>query len=46
MKSIETFKKSLQSKIRKISTVKEKIEKEADVCINKLMEEKDSMQDI
>ena len=41
MKSIETFKKSLQSKIQKISTVKEKIEKEADVRINKLMEEKD-----
>ena len=41
MKSIETFKKSLQNKIQKISTTKEKIEKEADVCINKLMEEKD-----
>ena len=39
MKSIETFKKSLQNKIQKISTTKEKIQKEADVCI-KLMEEK------
>ena len=43
MKNIESFKMSLQIKIRKISRAKEDVEKEADICIRSLIKEKDEM---